>query len=191
MPNLAPLIQKRWEISPSNSSLLHILTQNLVNWCVDCKVQQWVGCEPNIFTARKQSLGQGNIFTPICHSVHRRRCLVPGVPGPGGAWSWGVYLVPGGVPGPKRGVVILFTGGGAWSRGCLVPGGVPGPGECTWSQGVCLVPREGWSGPGYAWSWGEGVWSGGTPSVRLLLRAVHILLECIFVVTACTEMFTQ
>ena len=24
-----------------------------------------------IFTARKQSLGQGNIFTPVCHSVHR------------------------------------------------------------------------------------------------------------------------
>ena len=27
---------------------------------------------PNqVFTARKQSLGQGNIFTPVCHSVHR------------------------------------------------------------------------------------------------------------------------
>ena len=24
-----------------------------------------------IFTARKRSLGQGNIFTPVCHSVHR------------------------------------------------------------------------------------------------------------------------
>ena len=23
-----------------------------------------------IFTARKRSLGQGNIFTPVCHSVH-------------------------------------------------------------------------------------------------------------------------
>ena len=52
----------------------------------------------------------------------RGRCLVGGgVPGPGGAWSWGC-LVPGvpggclvgGVPGP---------GGGAWSGGCLVPGG--------------------------------------------------------------------
>ena len=45
-----------------------------------------------IFTARKRSLGQGNIFTPVCHSVHRGICL-----GPGG---WGCLLpgVPGGDP---------------------------------------------------------------------------------------------
>ena len=24
-----------------------------------------------VFTARKRSLGQGNVFTPVCHSVHR------------------------------------------------------------------------------------------------------------------------
>ena len=29
----------------------------------------------NIITARKRSLGQGNIFTPVCHSVHRGVCL--------------------------------------------------------------------------------------------------------------------
>ena len=31
----------------------------------------------DIITARKRSLGQGNIFTPVCHSVHRGRgvCL--------------------------------------------------------------------------------------------------------------------
>ena len=29
----------------------------------------------SLVTARKRSLGQGNIFTPVCHSVHRgRRC---------------------------------------------------------------------------------------------------------------------
>ena len=28
-----------------------------------------------IFTARKRSLGQGNIFAPVCHSVHRGVCL--------------------------------------------------------------------------------------------------------------------
>ena len=33
-----------------------------------------------LITARKRSLGQGNIFAPVCHSVHGRR-----VPGPGGA----------------------------------------------------------------------------------------------------------
>ena len=54
--------------------------------------------------------------------------------GRGCTWSRGVYLVPGGVPGP---------GGCTWSRGCtwsggvyLVPGGVPGPGGCTWSGDV-------------------------------------------------------
>ena len=25
-----------------------------------------------IFTARKRSLGQGTVLTPVCHSVHRR-----------------------------------------------------------------------------------------------------------------------
>ena len=30
----------------------------------------------HLFTVRKRSLGQGNIFAPVCHSVHR-----------GGAWA--------------------------------------------------------------------------------------------------------
>ena len=29
-----------------------------------------------IFTARKRSLGQGNVFTPVCHSVHGGRGVV-------------------------------------------------------------------------------------------------------------------
>ena len=41
-----------------------------------------------IFTARKRSLGQGNIFTPVCYSVHRGlpQCMMgyhppgPGIP---------------------------------------------------------------------------------------------------------------
>ena len=52
--------------------------------------------------------------------------LVPGgVPGPGGVcsggctWSQGGYLVPWGVPGPKGVYLVL--------------GGVPGSGGCTWS----------------------------------------------------------
>ena len=45
----------------------------------------------SLFTACKRSLGQGNIFTPVCHSVHKR-----GVPGPEGCLvreclvRWGV-----------------------------------------------------------------------------------------------------
>ena len=27
--------------------------------------------EHKLITARKRSLGQGNVFTPVCHSVHR------------------------------------------------------------------------------------------------------------------------
>ena len=40
----------------------------------------------------QRSCGQGNIFTPVCHSVHRG-----GVLSPGGVLSLGggLYLVPG------------------------------------------------------------------------------------------------
>ena len=57
-----------------------------------------------IITARKRSLGQGNIFTPVCHSVHS-----------GGAWSGGGSSGPGGC-------LVLWRG--------LLPGVVPGPGGC-------------------------------------------------------------
>ena len=67
--------------------------------------------------------------------------LVPGgVPGPRGCtWSRGVYLVPGGtwsggVPGP-RGVY-------------LVQGGVPGPGGVYLVQGGCTWSRGGVPGVG-------------------------------------------
>ena len=43
----------------------------------------------HLVTARKRSLGQGNIFTPVCHSVHR-----------------------GGMRGFIRGVCMVFLGGG-------------------------------------------------------------------------------
>ena len=70
-----------------------------------------------VITARKRSLGQGNMFTPLCHSVRR-----------GGAWSRGVW-----------------SGGSVWSRGDLVwshwgvpgPGGAPGLGGS--GLGGCLV----------------------------------------------------
>ena len=83
-------------------------------------------------TTRKRSLGQGNIFTPVCHSVHR------GVPGPKGGCPapGGVCLVPGG---PGWGCLV-------WG-GCLV-GGVPSPGGLV---GGCLVPGglvRGAPGPG-------------------------------------------
>ena len=81
-------------------------------------------------------LGQGYIFTGVCHSVNG------GVPGPGG------YLVPGGVC-SWRGLLP----GGAWSQGGLL-WGVPGPGG--------LLP--GGLLQGGAWSWGvPGPWGVSAP----------------------------
>ena len=58
-----------------------------------------------LFTARKRSLGQGNIFTPVCHSVHRgghAKLL-------GGGHAW---LLGGGMHGFIRGAcIVLFKGG--------------------------------------------------------------------------------
>ena len=62
-----------------------------------------------LFTARKRSLGQGNIFAPVCYSVHRG-----GTWSRGGAWSGAREGVPGpgGSPGPQpRGKLR-----GIWSR---------------------------------------------------------------------------
>ena len=121
-------------------------------------------CKPtfSLFTTRKRSLGQGNIFTPVCHSVHR------GVPGPGGYLVWGVW-----------------SGAGAWSWGHLVPDGSLVWGG-AWSGGV---PGLGGSGPG-GYAQGEGLVPGGAcsqgawwrPPGWLPLRPIRILPECILVV---------
>ena len=79
-------------------------------------VQRWPLAFSVIFTARKRSLEQGNIFTPVCHSVHRG-VWSRGVPAPGEVWSWG-WSGPGG-SGP-RGMPALW--------GVPAPGGgVPAP----------------------------------------------------------------
>ena len=54
----------------------------------------------------------------------------------GRIWG-GVYLVPGGVPGPRQ---CTWSGGVPGPRQCTWSGGVPGPRGCTWSWGVYLVP---------------------------------------------------
>ena len=43
-------------------------------------MQQSFKCLPVVITARKRSLGQGNVFTPVCHYVHRGGGL-PNLPG--------------------------------------------------------------------------------------------------------------
>ena len=96
------------------------------------------------FYRPQRSCGQGNIFTPVCHSVHGGEWS-RGVSGLGGCLVWGWCLVGGCL---VWGCVVL---GGIWSGGC-------GPGGCLVQGGVwgCglggVVPGGVWSG---------GVWSGG------------------------------
>ena len=75
-------------------------------------------------TARKRSLGQGNIFTPVCHSVHRggmRGCSQGGMHGCSGGHVW---LFQGGVHGCSRGGMCGFIRGGMcgfiWGKACVV-----------------------------------------------------------------------
>ena len=84
-----------------------------------------------LITARKRSLGQGNIFTPVCHSVHR----------------WGMHGCQGGVHGCWEGACVVAAG-----RCVVAAGGVHGClGACVvaWGvhgcQGACVVAR------GHAW----------------------------------------
>ena len=93
----------------------------------------------NVITARKRSLGQGNIFTPVCHSVHRGgMCgcsqgrhvwLLWG----GHAWlSWGGMCgCLGGMRGFIRGACMVLFGGACM---VLFRGGM-----CGFIQGVCMV----------------------------------------------------
>ena len=89
-----------------------------------------------IITARKRSLGQGNIFTPVCHSVHRGACMVAG----GHVWFYlggCAWLLPGGHVWLLGGVCVVLFGGHAW----LLPGGVHGcsGGMRGFIWGACMV----------------------------------------------------
>ena len=95
-----------------------------------------------IFTARKQSLGQGNIFTPVCHSVHG-----------GHAWLlWGACMVAlGGVHGCSRGACMVAPGGA-----CVVCWGA-----CVVALGghVWLLRVGGWGVGGHVgFIWGGLAW---------------------------------
>ena len=121
----------------------------------------YMGMYP-IITARKRSLGQGNIFGNMCQQFGPQGGgwgLVPGGSAPGGGcllWGRGCLL---------RGVCLLLGG--------LVPGrvsalggwGMPAPGGVPAPRGWCLL-------------WGGAWWR---PPRWLLLWAVRILLECILV----------
>ena len=110
-------------------------------------------------TARKRSLGQGNIFTPVCHSVHRGgmrgcrgACMVAGgacVVAGGHAWLQGGHAwLPGGMCGCQGASVV--------ARGaCMVAGVcVHGCGGCVVVEGACIGYDQIWSMSGcYASYW--------------------------------------
>ena len=131
----------------------------------------------SVITARKRSLGQGNIFTPVCHSVH----------GGGHVWLlWGgMHGCSGGMHGFIWGACVDLFRGHAW-----------------FYLGACVVALGGhawfYSG-GHAWLLGGHAWfySGGMHGFigghawffqffriqwdMVNERAVRILLECILV----------
>ena len=128
-----------------------------------------------IFTTHKRSLGQGNIFAPVCHSVHRGggipACITGGIPACLAAGLWGD--IPACLAGLQGGLQA-HTQGGSWG---VWPGGVspgPHPGGClqVHTQGSVCVSQHAlrqtpWP-PLHGW---------------LLLRAIRILLECILVLS--------
>ena len=77
-----------------------------------------------VFTARKRNSGEGNVFTPVCHSVHR------GELHPGGVCIWG-----GGSA--SRGVGVCIQGEGVCIQegGDLHPGGLGRPPSDTTGYG--------------------------------------------------------
>ena len=108
-----------------------------------------------VLTARKRSLGQGNIFTSVCHSVQGGVACVQ---------KWGACVVKGGcvVKGACMGKGgVCGKGGGT----CMAKGDVCG------EVGVCVVKEVCMAGGG------ERAWQ----ERQLLQRAVRILLECILV----------
>ena len=88
------------------------------DYCAECTC---------IFSARKRNLGQGNISTPVCHSVHRggHVWLLPG-----GAWGVACMVLLVGVRG--------FIWGGVWfySGVCVV---LFGGDMCGFIWGTCVV----------------------------------------------------
>ena len=135
-----------------------------------------------IATGRKRSLGQGNIFAPVCHSVHRGGYL-------------GRYTPQAGTPQPQAGTppgqVPLwqvhpsgrYTPPGRYPSGQVPPplvGTPPGRSPSPW---VGTPPQTGTAPlgqvpqPGQVQPPGNACWD------TVNKWAVRILLECILVIT--------
>ena len=141
-----------------------------------------------IFTTRKRSLGQGNFFTAVCHSVHRG-----GVRG-----CWGAFIVAGGCMVARGACVVMgacIVAGGrhAWLLGGWGHAWLPGVGGMHVCWGVCMVAGGACMVPGGACvvagghAWLRGGVHGCRGGMHRIRRdtvnelAVRILLECILV----------
>ena len=129
-----------------------------------------------IITARKRSLGQGNIFTPVCHSVHRGGLPSRRPPGkeapPGRETSLGRRH-------PPARETPLGWRHPPWQGdppGRRHPRQGDPPGRRYPPGGRHPLPWEGGTPPSRETPRKES-----PPPRRLLLRAVRILLECILV----------
>ena len=92
----------------------------------------WNTCK--FITARKWSLGQGNVFTPECHSVHRGEGGLPNSPVCRPPWGWADP--PGCRPPSSPGL--------GRPPGCRPPS-LPGVGQTPWMQ--TTFPPRGWAAP--------------------------------------------
>ena len=118
-----------------------------------------------IVTARKRSLGQGNVFTRVCHSVHRGR---------GSAWRGGGSASSGGC---IQGDCLQRGRLGVWLQGGLHLGESASRGVGRSPLGLLTggsASREGWVDPlpreihGILWD-------------TVNKQAVRIVLECFLV----------
>ena len=130
-----------------------------------------------IFTVRKGSLGQGSIFTPVCHSVHRV----------GDGWYPSIHCrwYPS-MPCSRRVCYpsMHCSRGDVCYPSISCSWGVPAPWVGVCSRGVCSGEWvSAWSGGVYCHGGLLPEVPGGEPPGRLLLRAVRILLECILVLS--------
>ena len=153
--------------------------------------ETWFTVDSNwsIFTARKRSLGQGNIFIPVCHSVRGGACVVA---------LGGMHGCSGGMCGCTGGACVVLFGG--CMRGFFIQGACMVLfGGCVWfysggmhdfiqggghawfySRGACMVLFG-----GHAWFYlGGHAWFFQFFQIQwdtVNERAVRILLECILV----------
>ena len=116
-----------------------------------CTVERFSHNESPLITSSllppATKLGQGNVFTSVCDSVHRWGVRA----WPGGACGGHMWL--GCVHGERRG--MLGEGGHAWRGGMHGEGG-----QVWWRGGVCGKGGCAWQG-GHAWQRGGHAWQRG------------------------------